>query len=60
MIAFLRPEIIFKLKFKWFQGLKSVNINGLHINTDEKRVEITSCKHLTEGILSPFNNEKEK
>ena len=35
--------------------------NGLHIITDQKQVEITSCEHLTEGILSPFNkNRKNK
>ena len=26
---------------------------------DQKQVEITSCEHLTEGILSPFNKERE-
>ena len=34
--------------------------NGLHINTNQKQVEITSCEHLTEEILSPFNKKKEK
>ena len=60
MIAILPPEIIFRLKCKWFQGVKMETFKGLHINTNLKQVEITSCEHLTERILSPFNKKKEK